>query len=292
VVLFNEYYFMKNPSIGFIGQGFIGKNYADDFENRGYKVTRYSLDEKHCDNKDLISECDIVFIAVPTPTTPNGFSFEILRESLRLIGKGKIAVIKSTLLPGTTKILQEENPAIFVFHSPEFLREVSAAYDAANPERNIVGIPNDNEEYKRKATEVIAVLPNAPFSSVCSSEEAEIIKYAGNNFLTTKVVYMNIIYDVSEKFGCNWSVIRDALVADSRIGSSHMNPVHDGGRGAGGHCFIKDFAAFRMLCEKLLDEDLSTKVLQALEKKNVELLLESGKNNDLLQGVYGNDFLK
>ena len=56
--------------IGFIGQGFIGKNYADDFERRGFEVIRYALEEPYRANKEKIRECDIVFIAVPTPTTP------------------------------------------------------------------------------------------------------------------------------------------------------------------------------------------------------------------------------
>ncbi len=60
-------------TIGFIGQGFIGKSYADDLERRGKKVVRYSLEEPYIKNKDRIRDCDIVFIAVPTPTTPEGF---------------------------------------------------------------------------------------------------------------------------------------------------------------------------------------------------------------------------
>ncbi len=282
---------MNYSLIGFIGQGFIGKNYADDFENRGYSVVRYSLDKEYQQNKDLISECDIVFIAVPTPSTPNGFEYGSVKESLGLVGKNKIAVIKSTMLPGTTRKLQQEFSDIFVFHSPEFLREVSAAYDAANPERNIVGIFAHEEDYIEKAKYVLASLPEAPFSKVCLLEEAEIIKYAGNNFLTMKVVYTNIIFDAVEKMGCDWEVVRESLVADSRIGKSHTNPVHDGGRGAGGHCFIKDFSAFRKFAEDTLNDDLSVNVLKSLEYKNVELLKKSGKNNDLLRGVYGDSIV-
>ena len=66
------------PLIGFIGQGFIGKNYADDFEQRNYKVVRYALEGTYAGNKDRIKECDIVFIAVPTPTTPEGFDLSIV----------------------------------------------------------------------------------------------------------------------------------------------------------------------------------------------------------------------
>ena len=87
----------KKPLIGFIGQGFVGKAYADDFENRGFKNVRYALEEPYRNNKDLIKDCDIVFIAVPTPTTEKGFDDSIIRGAVKLVGKGKIAVIKSTI---------------------------------------------------------------------------------------------------------------------------------------------------------------------------------------------------
>ncbi|MCX6756555.1 MAG: NAD(P)-binding domain-containing protein [Candidatus Nomurabacteria bacterium] len=281
---------MYYPTIGFIGQGFIGKNYSDDFENRGFNVIRYSLEEAYIKNREFISTCDMVFIAVPTPTTTKGYDFSLVKSSLMLVGKGKIAVIKSTMLPGTTKKLQEEFKDIFVIHSPEFLREVSATFDATNPERNIIGIPHDTDEYKKIASIVLSVLPKAGFTKICSAQDAELIKYAGNNFLNIKVVYINILYDLAKKFDCDWNIISEAMVADPRIGSSHMNPIHDGGRGAGGHCFIKDFSAFRSLYEDVLpEEELSILVLSALEQKNINLLKGSGKNHDLLREVYGEE---
>src|SRR3989344_9432020 len=95
--------------IGFIGQGWIGKNYADYFEDRGFEVIRFALEEPYINNKDKIKECDIVFIAVPTPSTPrNGFEYDIVGKSVQLVGKGKIAVIRSTLVPGTTEIIQKD----------------------------------------------------------------------------------------------------------------------------------------------------------------------------------------
>ncbi len=66
--------------IGFIGQGWIGKNYADDFENRDYDIVRYSLDPAHIGNKDKIKDCDMVIIAVPTPTTKTGCDYSLLEK--------------------------------------------------------------------------------------------------------------------------------------------------------------------------------------------------------------------
>ena len=130
-----------STTIGFIGQGWIGKHYADDFENRGYQTIRYSLESEYVGNKTKIGNCDITFIAVPTPTTPQGFDDSILVDALTNIGAGKIAVIKSTTLPGTILKLQKQFPDLVLLHSPEFLVEKTAAYDAANPQRNIIGVP-------------------------------------------------------------------------------------------------------------------------------------------------------
>ncbi len=274
--------------IGFIGQGWIGKNYADSFEDRGFGVVRHANEAPYENNKDEIAKCDIVFIAVPTPSTPKGFDDSILRSVVPLVGKGKIAIIKSTLLPGTTESIQKENPDIFVLHSPEFLREVTARQDTDNPNRNIIGIPVDNEEYRKKAEEVLKILPKAPYELICKAREAELVKYGGNCFLYSKIVFMNMLYDLSVTLGADWEVVRDAMIADPRIGGSHMNPVHESGRGAGGHCFIKDFAGLRELyAGKNPNDKLGISLLEALISKNNELLRTSGKDTDLLEGVYG-----
>lgn len=273
--------------IGFIGQGWIGSNYANDFENRGYEVVRFSLEEQYVMNAEKIKDCDIVFIAVPTPTTPQGFDASILKKAIKGVGKGKTAVIKSTILPGTTAEIQNENPDIFVMHSPEFLVEKTAAFDAANPSRNIMGIPVENDEYRQRALEVLSVLPKSPFELVCAAKEAELIKYGANTFLYLKVIYANLLYDLAEKLGCNWENVKNMVSADARIGGSHMNPVDDSGRGAGGHCFIKDYEAFLRLYKEVAKDEDGIKTLEAIREKNISLLKNSGKNLDLLKEVYG-----
>jgi len=282
----------SGPLVGFIGQGFVGKAYADEFEKRGFKIVRYALEEPYRGNKEKIKDCDVVFIAVPTPTTEKGFDDSIIRGAVKLLGKGKTAVIKSTILPGTTVSIQKENPNIFVFHSPEFLREVTSFKDAANPNRNIIGIPKRSKEYEEKAKEVMAILPKAPFELITGSEEAELVKYAGNCFLYFKVIFANLFYDVAASKKIDWPTVRSAVAADPRIGPSHMEPVHQSGRGAGGHCFIKDFAAFADLYESSVSDEYGKKVLASLRDENIHLLLDSGKDLDLLTGVYGQEFLK
>lgn len=278
-----------NTKIGFIGQGWIGRHYADEFESRMYSVVRYSLEEPYIQNKDLIKDCEVVFIAVPTPTDKNGFDDSIVQKALALVGKGNIAVIKSTLLPGTTEKLQEQFPDIFVLHSPEFLVEATAAFDAAKPQRNLVGIPIDTPEYRDKAVSILRILPEAPYQKVMRARDAEMVKYAGNGFLFVKVLYMNLLYDLAEATGCEWKALQEALVQDPRIGESHTQPAHGNGRGAGGHCLIKDFEAMRRIYASATTDEYGNQLFKALVDKNIDLLTASGKDIDLLKGVYGTE---
>ena len=275
--------------IGFIGQGWIGRHYADEFESRMYDVIRYALEEPYVQNREYIPECEVVFIAVPTPTTKEGFDASIIRESLSLVGKGKTAVIKSTLLPGTTEKLQNEFPDIFVLHSPEFLVEATAARDAAKPQRNLVGIPIDTPEYRQKAVAVLRILPEAPYQKVMKAKDAELVKYAGNCFLYTKVMFMNMLHDMVEHAGGEWKAMHEAMINDPRIGESHTQVVHKSGRGAGGHCLIKDFEAFRLMYKEQVPDDYGDEVLLSMVKMNNNLLVSSDKDLDLLKGVYGEE---
>ncbi len=281
-------------TIGFIGQGFIGKSYADDMERRGYRVVRYALESAYVGNKDKIKLCDMVFIAVPTPTTPEGFDHSIVESALRLVGAGKIAIIKSTILPGTTAQLQKKFPKLVIMHSPEFLVLKQAAEDAARPLRNIIGVAKNTPTYRSHARRVMRVLPKAPYELVCSAKDAELVKYGGNFFLYLKVLYANLMYELSESAGANYEVVKEAIAADPRIGPSHLQVLHDSGhkgakrgRGAGGVCFIKDVAAFADFYSKATKNKTGMNLIQAAIDKNIELLIESGKDLDLLVGVHG-----
>jgi UDPglucose 6-dehydrogenase len=290
-------------TIGFIGQGWIGKNLADNFERRGYKTVRYAKEKPYDANLEKLKNADIIFIAVPTPTTPEGFDDSILRSAIKLAKPGQTVVIKSTVLPGTTDSIADENPGVFIMHSPEFLREMSVKKDIEKPERNIIGIPTrykDDPEWRKRAEEVLAVIPNAPYEVICSAPEAELTKYGGNNFFYVKVVYMNMLYELAQHHGASWDVVANNMIADSRIGASHMQPVHQiahldngvPGRGAGGHCFLKDFAALRFHYEeKFPDHSHMHSLLRSFEATNNYLLRSTNKDKELLLGVYGEDVL-
>jgi UDPglucose 6-dehydrogenase len=276
-------------NIGFIGQGFIGKSYADDFENRGYRVIRYALEAPYADNKDMIKDCDIVFVAVPTPSTAEGFDSAILEGVISLVGEGKIVVIKSTASPGLTTKIQNLYPDKIVLFSPEFLREVTAAEDAANPVRNIIGLPVESDRHNAAAKQVMEILPRAPYEKITTAIAAEFLKYTSNTLPYVKIIFLNIMYDLVHAKGGDWDDLRELLAHDPYIAPVHLDPVHKTGRGAGGHCLIKDFAALREFYEETCADAAGVNFLKAAELKNIELLKKSNKDIELLQGVYGEE---
>lgn len=285
--------------IGFIGQGWIGKNYADNYEARQFYVVRYSLDKEYVDNLDRIKDCDVIMIAVPTPTTEKGFDLSFVEDAVSKTTPGQSVVIKSTLAPGSTQKLSDIFPDRFLFHSPEFLSERTAKYDVDRPHANVLGVAKDTDEYRQKAKEIMDTFPVAPFNLVCTSLEAEIIKYSRNIHGYFEVMFYNIFFDYVNSLGVNYDVIKSYIERDPLHVARYASPLHASGhkldkpgRGAGGHCFIKDFKAFRENFEKLSGDEKSANVLEAIEKKNIDLLVNSGKDLDLLKSVYGNDIIK
>ncbi len=285
--------------IGFIGQGWIGKNYADNYESRQYDVVRYSLENDYIKNKDKILDCEIVILAVPTPSTERGFDLSLVEDAIKNTKAGQNIVIKSTLLPGSTEKLSKLFPDRYFFHSPEFLSERTAKYDVDRPHANVLGMLIKNEEYQKRAEMVMSTFPVAPFNLVCTSLEAEIIKYSRNIHGYFEVIFYNIFFDYVNSLGANYDVIKSYIERDPLHVARYASPFHASGhrldkpgRGAGGHCFIKDFKAFRESFGKMLDNEKSLDVIRAIEQKNIDLLLNAGKDLDLLKGVYGNDIIK
>jgi len=278
--------------IGFIGQGWIGKNYANDFENRGIDIVRYSLEEPYINNKEQLKECDIILVAVPTPSTQDGFDNSILIKAIKNnTYPGQTIVIKSTVQIGTTNVIQSLFVDRYIIHSPEFLTEKTAAYDAANPSRNIIGCTMKSF---CKANDVLNVLPKAPYNKICNCRDAEFVKYMGNCWFYFKVLSMNLFYDIAKDKNLDFDLMKEMLGADKRVGDTHLDVEHQGGRGAGGHCFIKDFAALK---EMYINMDsckgnyntFGDELIRAAESYNKSLLFKSGKSLDLLEGVYGKE---
>lgn len=119
------------------------------------------------------------------------------------------------------------------------------------------------------------------------AKDAELMKFIHNTHGYLRIVYTNLMYDLAEKIGADWGHIRNVMDSDPMLSPYYNNPVHKGGRGAGGACFIKDFAAFRQFYEANMTDPKYLAILKNVESKNLELLAATGKNQDLVKGVYG-----
>ncbi len=257
---------MKNIAI--MGVGWVGGTLARYFEEQpNLTVFRYDPPKGLGQLPDL-AQADVIFICLPTPydEAAGGFDLSYVREGVASIPGEKLVVIKSTVLPGTTEALQKEFPRHRFLFSPEFLRQAHADQDFRSPDRQIVGVTAASIV---DAAKVMAVLPDAPFQKIVGATEAETVKYFGNCFLAMKVVFANQVFDVCRELGIDYDTVRECASADSRIGDSHLQIMHDGKRGYAGSCFPKDMRAFIQLGDRL-DVDLA--LLKAAEKLNQEIL--------------------
>jgi UDPglucose 6-dehydrogenase len=277
----------EKPTIGFIGQGYVGASYARNYEARGYPVVRYEKGVSYRQSKAALASCSIVFVAVPTPSTPQGFNAGVVREVMKLIHPGTIVVIKSTLLPGTTESIQAENPGLVVLFSPEFLSVATAQADTDAPPRTIMGIPKDTPAYRQAAQTVLATLPPAEYTRITSARTAEIIKYGKNTLGVVRILHTNILYDLSCAHGAVWADVKEAMQHDPDQLTHYLEPLHKSGRGAGGECFIKDYEAFIKDYEAHVADEPGLSWLKAGRRKNLSLLRQSGKDKRIVDGVYG-----
>jgi UDP-glucose 6-dehydrogenase len=141
---------------------------------------------------------------------------------------------------------------------------------------------------------LLKTFPFAPFTEVCTSTEAELIKYSRNVHGVFEILFYNMLYDLAGKLGADYENIKEYIKNDPLHVYRYASPVHASGhdlqnpkRGAGGHCFIKDFKAFKDFLSYNLKDEKYVNMLSAIEAKNIELLRNSEKDLDLLEGVYG-----
>ncbi|TYS59956.1 UDP-glucose/GDP-mannose dehydrogenase family protein [Sutcliffiella horikoshii] len=194
-----------------------------------------------------IQESEIVYIAVGTPMAETGeANLSYVDAVAKTIGENlnsyKVVVNKSTVPVGTGKrvykIIHEVsggNQEFDVVSNPEFLREGSAIEDTMNMERAVIGASSE------KAASIIEEL-HAPFNTIILKsdfESAEMIKYASNAFLATKISFINDIANICEEIGADVTKVAEGMGLDSRIGKKFLNA----GIGYGGSCFPKDTSA-------------------------------------------------
>lgn len=204
-----------------------------------------------------VKECDVVFIAVGTPSrrycrdADLSYVHGAAREVAENIEGYTVVVNKSTVPVGTAceveAIIRETNPnADFdVASNPEFLREGAAIDDFMRPDRVVVGISSDRAQEVMREVYRPLYLNETPILFT-KRETAEVIKYAANAFLATKITFINEIADLCEQVGADVQQVSKGIGLDGRIGSKFLNA----GPGYGGSCFPKDTLALTRAGQK------------------------------------------
>jgi UDPglucose 6-dehydrogenase len=277
------------PRIGIVGKGFVGSAVQFGFSpNTGCdaEVRVHDKDPlKSIDTlEDTVNKSDFIFLSVPTPSNKDGsMNLDIVEQALKDISEvnnreDNVVLLRSTVVPGTTRKLQAKYTNLNLVFNPEFLTERSAKYDFINQSRIIVGggegyafeVGATADLYRWRFGDSIPVIET-------DWETAELIKYMGNCFFATKVSFMNEMYQIAEKCNVDWEVALDGFVRDGRVGHSHMNiPGPDGKFGFGGSCFPKDVKAIIQFGESL---GLNMNTIKGVWKTNLEVRPERDWEN-------------
>lgn len=233
---------MKNISIGIIGVGMVGHAVQAYYKGlSGFSVKGYDK-YKGIGTFDEAAGADVVFLCLPSLTREDGTQdLEAFEDIVPRLPVGAVAVIKSTVLPGTTERYQSERPDVFFLHNPEFLDERTAARDFAEPPIQVVGTTKIS---LNKGQWVLKLLPAAPHAHVCTSGESETVKYFMNTFMAIKNTFANQLYDYCAAKGINYDSVKDIVKHAPRMGGEvHLRVFADGYRGFAGMCLPKDLKA-------------------------------------------------
>lgn len=281
-------------NIGIIGWGFVGQA-----TGKGLKTSKknkiFVYDKQRTSPltlEEVVKKSEFIFICVPTPmhSDYSGMSMAIVEEvagqiakvakgtdkqSLPLRGKqslpksefGKIAIVKSTVLPGTTASLIKKYPRVNWAMNPEFLTQNNANYDFAHPYRTVIGASSKKVGERIKKLYQTIYPKDQPYY-IMDVTSAELTKYMSNNMLASKVLIADEFYFLAKKVGASYDDVRKAVEADPRIGTHLRVPGPDGDVGFGGACFPKDMIGVLGLAKKL-KVDMSA--LSAIWQKNLKI---------------------
>ena len=280
--------------ISIIGSGFVGTALGKGLAELSNEVIFYDVVDKDLSNftftKDInhaIESTNISFICVPTPTTPEGIDLSYIKEATKNIGmtlsnkdEYHLVVVKSTVVPGTTEdvvmpILEKYSgkkagSEIGICMNPEFLTEISGSWskveegtkkDFFTEDRIVIG------EYDKRSGDILEELYkplnlNKPIFRV-DLRTAELIKYASNCMLATKISYWNEIFLICKELGIDSQGVANIVGLDPRIG--WYGTVH--GKAFGGKCLPKDLKAFISFAKKYRN----VRLLKAVDEINEEM---------------------
>ena len=241
--------------------------------------------------KEAVENNKVIFIAVGTPPKDDGsadlsYVIQVAQEIAKHMNGYKVIVDKSTVPVGTGKLVKqviseilkerEVNYEFDVVSNPEFLREGAAIRDFTHPDRVVIGADSEKAISIMKNVYRVLYLNETPFL-ITNIETAELIKYAANAFLATKITFINELSELCEKVNANVQHVSKGMGMDGRIGSKFLHA----GPGYGGSCFPKDTKAIAKIAKEY---DCSLSIVEATIEANQNQKLRLVKKVSELMG--------
>ncbi len=244
----------------------------EEFLKRGLKSGRLTFTTSY---KKALEDTEAIFICVGTPQSETGevdltYVESAIKEIAKYLDHKVLIVLKSTVPPGVhkhlSKLVKNSMKVGYEFASaPEFLREGSAINDTLNPTRIVLGV--QSKEAEKKLIELHRPLPGKRIITDVIS--AQMIKYAANGFLATKISFANAIARVCDLLGADVNAVMDGIGTDTRIGRSFLYP----GLGFGGSCFPKDIKGLYYVAKDAGYEFSLIKEVDNINRSQVEYLI-------------------
>lgn len=261
---------MDLTKVAIIGYGVVGKALHSWFRHaKIYSRSKFN-------DWSNVKDCDLFFICLPTPYVKGKqYDLSAIDKVISRIEDGKIIVLKSTINPGTTDLLQKKYPNKVLMFNPEFLSELTAEQDFKNPDVQIIGV---QKQWLDFAYAVLDLLPKAPITRIILPVEAEWVKKAKNAFYAVKVIFFNELFDMVNNQDY-YETIRSILVKDPAIGDSHSIIYHKNYRGFAGKCLPKDLYALIEFAQK---KGIDPKLLKVVKEININLL----KKQNIFPNLY------
>jgi UDPglucose 6-dehydrogenase len=261
--------------IGIIGNGFVGKA-TNQLKCKDIDILAYDINADFCHPKGLqlndLSECEIIFISVPTPMNKDGSCYldivkNVLQDLLNIDYNGFI-VLRSTVPVGTSDELN-------CYFMPEFLTEKNYINDFINNKDwifGLLGLSKEKDELFEKSIRKLFELAvnnnQIKYNSIyfLTNKEAEMVKMFRNCYLATKVSFCNEMYEFCNNLNVNYENVRQVAANDDRILHSHTSvPGHDGKKGFGGTCFPKDTSSLKYEMKK---SGMKPYIIEAIIERN------------------------
>ena len=263
--------------VGIVGAGFVGSAIAEAMDHGFCGLTIVDPAKGYNNTYQDLLDCDGVFVCVPSPQSDDGTCdtsiLEDVLSNLAKINYQGVIISKCTAPPDVYEQLNDLYPNLI--HAPEFLTAANAKSDYINGKFAMIG--GRVGIYQREAERLIRIGQGLLGDNVvhCSIGEASLAKYTINCFMSTKVVFMNELYQLAQAMNLNYDNVAAMIKMDHRIGSSHLQvPGPDGSCGFGGACFPKDTSAMLKFAEQY---NTPLNVLDAAVKKNTLLRLTEPK---------------